>query len=166
MLLLLIGSDSTKVDGDDVIEIIDSNETIEPSSHTRVFSPERLPIARMPLIDELQTPTRQREKHPCSAHPPLDRHAPARSCWQRSSRRKAPAILSVRDGCLARILRLAIPWSACSSSPFGRRRSADGSSRSLLYRLLPIRFSSGNCQDLPRSRITRAIIRHVPPTAV
>ena len=27
-------------------------------------------------------------------------------------------------------------------------------------------FSSGNCQDLPRSRKTRLIIRHVPPTPV
>jgi hypothetical protein len=65
-----------------------------------------------------------------------------------------------------RFLRLAIPWNACFSSPFGRRRMADGSSWSLLYRLLPIRCSSGNCQDLPRSRKTRAIIRHVPPTPV
>ena len=76
--------------------------------------------------------------------------------------------LRLPDSLLAalRFLRLAIPWSVCVSSPFGRRRMADGSSRSLLYRLLPIRFSSGNCQDLPRSRKTRAIIRHVPPTPV
>src|SRR6204780_2415187 len=65
-----------------------------------------------------------------------------------------------------RFLRLAIPWSACVSSPFGRRRRADGSSRSLLYRLLQIRSSSRNGQDLPRSRKTRVIIRHVPPTPV
>ena len=65
-----------------------------------------------------------------------------------------------------RFLRLAIPWSVCVSSPFGRRRMADGSSWSLLYRLLPVRSSSRNCQDLPRSRETRAIIRHVPPTPV
>src|SRR5271168_4977230 len=45
-----------------------------------------------------------------------------------------------------RFLRLAIPWSACVSSPLGRRRTADGSTRSLLYRLLPIRLSSRNCQ--------------------
>ena len=76
--------------------------------------------------------------------------------------------LRLPDSLLAalRFLRLAIPWSVCISSPFGRRRVANGSSRSLLYRLLPIRFSSGNCQDLPRSRKTRAIIRHVPPTPV
>src|ERR1700722_16038354 len=65
-----------------------------------------------------------------------------------------------------RFLRLAIPWSVCISSPFGRRRVANGSSRSLLYRLLPIRLSSGDCQNLPSSRETRAIIRHVPPTPV
>src|SRR6516162_6887235 len=58
-----------------------------------------------------------------------------------------------------RFLRLAIPWSVCVSSPFGRRRLADGSSRSLLYRLLLSRSSSGNCQDLPRSRGTLVIIR-------
>ena len=76
--------------------------------------------------------------------------------------------LRLPDSLLAalRFLRLEIPWSVCISSPFGRRRVANGSSRSLLYRLLPIRFSSGNCQDLPRSRKTRAIIRHVPPTPV
>ena len=56
--------------------------------------------------------------------------------------------------------------SACISSPHGRRRVAGGSSRSLLYRSLPIRSSSRSCQDLPRSRETRAIIRHVPPTPV
>src|ERR1700678_2315032 len=60
-----------------------------------------------------------------------------------------------------RLLRLAIPWNACVSSPFGRRRMADGSSGSLLYRLLPIRLSSGDCQDLPSSRGTLVIIRHV-----
>ena len=65
-----------------------------------------------------------------------------------------------------RFLRLAIPRSACVSSPFGRRRRADGSSRSLLYRLLPIRLSSGNCQGRPSSRGTLLIIRHVPPTPV
>src|ERR1700679_3367281 len=48
-----------------------------------------------------------------------------------------------------RFLRLAIPWSVCVSSPFGRRRVANGSSWSLLYRLLPVRFSSGNCQGSP-----------------
>jgi hypothetical protein len=69
--------------------------------------------------------------------------------------------LRLPDSLLAalRFLRLAIPWSVCISSPFGRRRMADGSSRSLLYRLLPIRSSSRSCQDLPRSRKTRAIIR-------
>src|SRR5271157_5757430 len=58
-----------------------------------------------------------------------------------------------------RFLRLAIPRSFCVSSPFGRRCQADGSSRSLLYRLLPIRFSSRNCQDLPCSRETHMTIR-------
>ena len=58
-----------------------------------------------------------------------------------------------------RFLRLAIPWSVCVSSPFGRRRQADGSSRSLLYRLLPIRLTSWNCQDLPCSRETLMTIR-------
>src|ERR1017187_6011657 len=73
--------------------------------------------------------------------------------------------LRLPDGLLAalRFLRLAIPWSACVSSPFGRRRMADGSSRSLLYRLLLVRSASRNCQDLPSSRKTRSIIRHVPP---
>jgi hypothetical protein len=65
-----------------------------------------------------------------------------------------------------RFLRSAIPRSACVSSPFGRRCVADGSSRRLLYRSLLIRSSSRSCQDLPRSRETRAIIRHVPPTPV
>ena len=76
--------------------------------------------------------------------------------------------LRLPDSLLAalRFLRLAIPRSVCVSSPFGRRRMANGSSRSLLYRLLPVRFSSGNCQDLPSSRETRTIIRHVPPTPV
>jgi hypothetical protein len=55
-------------------------------------------------IEELQTPMRQREKHPCSVYLSLVRHAPTRSCWQRGSRRNAPAILSVTDGCLARPL--------------------------------------------------------------
>ena len=75
-------------------------------------------------------------------------------------------VLRPPDSLLAalRFLRLAIPWSACVSSPFGRKRTADGSSRSLLYRLLPIRSSSGNCQDLPSFRETLMIIRHVPPT--
>ena len=45
--------------------------------------------------------------------------------------------------------------------PFGRRRQADGSSRSLLYRLLPIRLTSWNCQDLPCSRETLITIRPV-----
>jgi hypothetical protein len=58
-----------------------------------------------------------------------------------------------------RCLRLAIPRSDCHSSPFGRSRTADGSSRSLLYRLLPIRSSSRNCQDLPSSRGTLVTIR-------
>ena len=58
-----------------------------------------------------------------------------------------------------RFLRLAIPRSVCVSSPFGRRRQADGSSRSLLYRLLPIRLTSWNCQDLPCSRETLMTIR-------
>ena len=31
--------------------------------------------------EEFQTPIRQREMQPCSAHPSLDRHAPARFCW-------------------------------------------------------------------------------------
>ena len=58
-----------------------------------------------------------------------------------------------------RFLRLAIPRSVCVSSPFGRRRQADRSSRSLLYRLLPIRLTSWNCQDLPCSRETLMTIR-------
>src|SRR5271157_1762651 len=58
-----------------------------------------------------------------------------------------------------RFLRLAIPRSICVSSPCGFRRGADGSSRSLLYRLLPIRWTSGNCQDLPSSRETLVTIR-------
>jgi hypothetical protein len=60
-----------------------------------------------------------------------------------------------------RFLRLAIPRSVCDSSPFGLRREADGSSRSLLYRLLPSRSSSRNCQDLPSSRGTLVTIRPV-----
>src|ERR1700728_3446121 len=75
-------------------------------------------------------------------------------------------VLRTPDSLLAalRFLRLAIPWSVCVSSPFGRRRRADGSSRSLLYRLLPIRFSSRNYPDLTSSRGTLLIIRHVPST--
>ncbi len=71
--------------------------------------------------------------------------------------------LRLPDSLLAalRFLRLAIPWSVCVSSPFGHRRTADGSSWSLLYRLLPIRSSSENCQDLPSSRGTPVIIRPV-----
>ena len=60
-----------------------------------------------------------------------------------------------------RFLRLAIPRSDYISSPFGHSRGADGSSRSLLYRLLPIRSSSRNCQDLPSSRGTLLTIRPV-----
>jgi len=58
-----------------------------------------------------------------------------------------------------RFLRLAIPRSVCFSSPFGPRHPADGSSRSLLYRLLPSRSSSRNCQDLPSSRGTLVTMR-------
>src|SRR3984885_7093628 len=94
--------------------------------------------------------------------------------WLHGVRKAVPPLqryygaLRLPDRLLAalRFLRLAIPWSVCVSSPFGRRRRADGSSRSLLYRLLLVRSSSRNGQDLPRSRKTRVIIRHVPPTPV
>ena len=60
-----------------------------------------------------------------------------------------------------RCLRLAIPRSDCISSPFGPSRTADGSSRSLLDRLLLSRLSSRNCQDLPSSRGTLVTMRPV-----
>jgi hypothetical protein len=60
-----------------------------------------------------------------------------------------------------RFLRLAIPWSVWFSSPCGLRHQADGSSWSLLYRLLPIRPSSRNCPDLPSSQGTLVTIRPV-----
>jgi hypothetical protein len=60
-----------------------------------------------------------------------------------------------------RFLRLAIPRSDCISSPFGHSRPADGSSRSLWYRLLPIRLPSRNYQDLPSSRGTLVTMRPV-----
>ena len=56
-------------------------------------------------------------------------------------------------------------WRYLGSSAFRPRAApdarADGSSRSLLYRLLPVRSSSGNCQDLPSSGGTLMTIRPV-----
>ena len=53
--------------------------------------PGRYPNRQAFEIKDFQTPMR-RETHPCSAHSALDRHAPARSCRRRRSRRNALAI--------------------------------------------------------------------------
>jgi hypothetical protein len=58
-----------------------------------------------------------------------------------------------------RFLRSAIPRTVCVSSPCGPRRQTHGSSWSLLCRLLLVRPSSKNCQDLPSSRGTLLTIR-------
>ena len=72
-------------------------------------------------------------------------------------------VLRLPDSLFAslRFLRWAIPRIVCDSSPCGPRRKAVGSSRSLLYRLLPVRLSSRSCKDLPSSRGTLMTIRPV-----
>ena len=66
-----------------------------------------------------------------------------------------------------RFLRSAIPRSVCVSSPCGFRRRADGSSRSLLDRLLPSRWTSPTFHA-PRSSGSAAAavpswVQHAPP---
>ena len=97
--------------------------------HTLIVGPDALSTAR-----SMSTPT-----------PSCTRQHPLRSP---GSGRAVPPLhryygtLRLPDSLLAALslLRLAIPWSACVSSPFGRRRIADGSTWSLLYRVARFRL--------------------------